>query len=259
VLGSLIVLAALGFAAVAIASRVGSSHGRAAAAPVRPLGERGRWHLVFDDEFGGSALNTSKWSTGWFGRGITGGVKSDEPDCYDPRQVVVSGGELQLTLVARQESCNGSPHAYASGLVSSIGRFAFTHGFVEVRARLPASDGMVADWPGIWADGLGPWPTTGELDVVEGIGGQACWHFHDPAGDPGSCSNTNYAGSWHTYGADWESGVVTFYYDGKRVATLTRGITGAPMYLILGLGAAPGLPVAAPARLQVGYVRVWQH
>jgi beta-glucanase (GH16 family) len=227
--------------------------------PARPLGEQGNWHLAFDDEFSGSTLNTSKWSTGWFGQGITGGVKSDEPECYDPHQVVVSGGALHLTLVAKHEYCNGGGHSYASGIVTTLGKFNFAYGFVEVRARLPASNGRIADWPGIWADGLGNWPTTGELDVVEGIGGQACWHFHDSAGDPGSCSNTNYAGSWHTYGADWEPGAVTFYYDGKRVATLTRGITSAPMYLIMGLGSAPGLPVITPAQLQVGYVRVWQH
>jgi beta-glucanase (GH16 family) len=257
----LVVLVVLGLAAAAIASMVGSGpHGGAVAPalPVRPLGESGKWRLVFDDEFGGSGLDTSKWSTGWFGRGITGGVKADELDCYDPRQVGVSGGELRLTLAAKREYCNGSEHAYASGLVSTIGKFTFTYGFVEVKARLPASYGKVADWPGIWADGLGPWPTTGELDVVEGIGGQACWHFHDAAGDPGSCSNAGYAGSWHTYGADWEPGEVTFYYDGRRVGTLTDGITSAPMYLILGLGVAPGSSVIAPARLQVDFVRVWQ-
>jgi beta-glucanase (GH16 family) len=258
-LSTLIGLALLGCAAVAIAASVGGGPHTPALPPARPLGEEGRWHVVFDDEFRGSALDTSKWSTGWFGSGITGAVKANEPECNDPRQVVESGDELQLTLVAKHEYCNGSEHSYASGIVTTIGKFAFTYGFVEVRARLPASYGRVADWPGIWTDGLGVWPTTGELDVVEGIGGQACWHFHDPAGDPGSCTTTDYAGSWHTYGADWEPGSVTFYYDGKRVATLTRGITGAPMYLILGLGSAPGLPVIAPARLQVGYVRVWQH
>jgi beta-glucanase (GH16 family) len=252
------VLAALGFAAVAIASKAGTG-GHAPVRPVRPLGEQGSWHIAFDDEFQGSTLDTNKWSTGWFGSGITGGVKPNEPECNDPRQVVVSGGELHLTLAAKRDSCNGSQHSYASGIVTTFGKFTFTYGFVEVRARLPASYGRIADWPGIWADGLGTWPTTGELDVVEGIGGQACWHFHDSSGDPGSCSTTDYAGGWHTYGADWEPGYVTFYYDGKRIATLTQGITGAPMYLILGLGSAPGSPVIAPGRLRIDYVRVWQH
>jgi beta-glucanase (GH16 family) len=259
VLGGLVALAVLGFAAAAIASMVGSGGHGAAALPARPLGESGKWRLVFDDEFGGGALDTSKWSTGWFGRGITGGVRADEPDCYDPRQVAVSAGQLHLTLVAKPEYCYGSRRSYASGLVNTLGKFTFSYGFVEVKARLPVSHGKVADWPGIWADGLGPWPTTGELDVVEGISGQTCWHFHDSSGDPGSCSNTGYAGSWHTYGADWERGAVTFYYDARRVATLTNGITASPMYLILGLGAAPGSAVVAPARLQVDYVRVWQH
>ncbi|HEV3266152.1 MAG TPA: hypothetical protein VG014_11555, partial [Acidimicrobiales bacterium] len=42
-----------------------------------PVGA-GPWNMAFDSEFNGSSLDTSQWSTGWFGSGITTGVSSSE-------------------------------------------------------------------------------------------------------------------------------------------------------------------------------------
>ena len=61
-----------------------------------------------------------------------------------------------------------------------MGLFSFTYGYMEARIWLPGS-GEIADWPAFWADGQN-WPTDGENDVLEGLGGQACAHFHNPAG-----------------------------------------------------------------------------
>ena len=36
-----------------------------------PTGVRGDWKLTFGDEFDGTSLDTAKWSTGWYGSGIT--------------------------------------------------------------------------------------------------------------------------------------------------------------------------------------------
>ena len=64
---------------------------------------------------------------------------------------------------------------------------------------------------------------------------------------------------WHTYAADWQPGVVTYYYDGTEVGQITTGITSSPMYLILNdaVGGAGG-QVVTPSTMQVDYVRVWQ-
>ena len=225
---------------------------------VLPLGGSGTWKLALGDEFNGSALNTSIWSTGWFGSGITGGVTPQELQCYDPQQVVVGSGELDLNLIAKQETCAGHSRPYASGMVTTNGKFSYTYGFLEIRAWLPSRGGRIVDWPGLWADGQN-WPTTGELDVLEGLSGSACWHFHDPMGGPGGCTSKTFTGGWHTFGADWEPGHVTYYYDGKAVGSITSGITSAPMYLILGLGTDPRAAILVPSSLRIAYVRVWQH
>jgi beta-glucanase (GH16 family) len=214
---------------------------------------------VFDDEFNGGSLDTSKWSTGWQTvSGLTPGANSSEAECYDPNQVSVSSGALHLSLIQKTETCAGSSHPYASGLVSTQNKFNFTYGAVEARIYTPASGGQVANWPAFWADGQS-WPADGELDVMEGLSGQACFHFHSNAGGPGGCASGSYTG-WHTYGAVWASGSVTFYYDGVKVGQITNGITGQPMYLILNQAASSGYggPQLAPSDMQVDYVRVWQ-
>jgi beta-glucanase (GH16 family) len=226
----------------------------------QPVGQvAGPWNLIFDSEFSGSSLDTSKWSTGWFGSGITTGVSSSEQECYDPSQVGVTNGALDLSAVTRAEVCGGATRPYASGMVTTDGKFSFTYGYMEARIWLPAA-GNIADWPAFWADGQN-WPTTGEIDTVEGLGGLACAHFHNPAGGPGACAAGNFAGGWHTFAADWEPGSLTFYYDGTQIWKDTSGITSAPMYLILNLALSSAItaPDTTPAVMHVDYVRVWHH
>lgn len=92
--------------------------------------------------------------------------------------------------------------------------------------------------------------------MVEVLDGSVAAHFHSPLGAPGFVVPGSWAG-WHTFGSVWEPGKVTYYYDGRAVGTITKGITSAPMYLILNLSAAPGDAVV-PAVMRVDYVRVWQ-
>ncbi|MBW4077365.1 MAG: glycoside hydrolase family 16 protein, partial [Acidobacteria bacterium] len=216
----------------------------------------GPWNLIFDSEFNGTSLNPSKWSTGWFGSGITKGVNNNETECMDPAQVNVANGALSLTAIAKSETCGGVTQPYTSGMVTTNGLFSFTYGYMEARIWLPGTT-SVADWPAFWADGQN-WPTDGENDVVEGLAGQAQAHFHNTAGAQGPISGAgNFAGGWHTFAADWEPGSVTYYYDGAKIGRITSGITSQPMYLILDLAVYQSF--FTPGSMHVDYVRVWQH
>lgn len=232
----------------------------AAAAP-RPAGNPpGRWRLRLNDEFSGGSLDRAVWSTGWLAPGITQPVNSEELQCYAPSQVRVQQGALRLSLARRAVSCGGQVRPYVSGMINSDGKFQFTYGFLEARLWLPGQGRVITNWPAFWADGQN-WPADGEIDVVEGLGGEACWHFNSPHGAPGNCHPGTYTGGWHTFGADWEPGSITYYYDGHVVGRVTSGITSAPMYLILNLATARTYagPVLVPAAMRVDYVRVWQH
>jgi beta-glucanase (GH16 family) len=246
--------------------------------PPVPVGVAGSWRLIFDDEFTGSSLDKSHWSAGWFGSGITAGVGgSSEPECYDPSHIVEGNHELDINFTKQTETCDGGSHPYTSGIITTIGKFNFTYGLIEFRAWLPTtSNGRVADWPDLWVAGQ-HWPTDGEIDVAEGLFGSLCAHYHGPTDDgagigPGSatgCPSGTFTGGWHTFAADWEPGIVTWYYDGHEIGCLeTSGkdcgatnttIAGAPMYIILSLGSNRSATITAPSSLRVAYVRVWQH
>jgi beta-glucanase (GH16 family) len=237
------------------------AHPTRTAAPPQPVGDPpGLWQLKFDDEFTGRSLNTAKWSTGWLAPGITQPVNSLELECYDPARVGVFGGTLHLSLIRQQQSCGGRMRPYTSGMVNSDGKFQFTYGLMEARIWLPGRRGLISNWPAFWADGQN-WPRDGEIDVMEGLAGQACWHFVYPDGNPGGCPAGRFAGGWHTYGADWEPAGITYYYDGHIVGRAKTGITSAPMFLVLNLATAHayGGPVRVPGTMRVDYVRVWQH
>lgn len=242
-----------------LAGLLAVSGGTAASVP-QPLGVHGSWRLVFDDEFNGSSLAGTRFSPGWpstgpSDSGITPDTNPATADCEDPREVGVGSGVMSLSIVARREHCGGISKPYAAAIVSTRGAFDFTYGYTEARIWLPGSL-AIANWPTFWTDGYS-WPRDGEDDIVEGSYGAACWHFHSASGGPGACSRRHYAGAWHTFGADWERGSVTYYYDGRRVARITSGITGAPMFLVLSFSARA--PLFAPSHETIDYVRVWQH
>lgn len=233
---------------------------------VQPIGPGGKWKLTFDDEFTGSRLNTTRWATGWFGAGITGPVNSAEQECYAPGQVHVSGGTLNITVAKSACKVGGKTYPYRSGLISSNPSsgvpnqpsrgFQQAYGFFQASIYLPGSSGAIDDWPAWWTDGQS-WPKDGEMDILEGLSGRACYHFHSPAGGPGACAKGTFTG-WHVYGADWKPGSVTYYYDGTAVGTIKTGITSAPMYLILNdaVSSTTGGPTH-PGTMKVAYTRVW--
>lgn len=205
----------------------------------------GAWHAKFADEFTGTSLDTSKWTPGWFGAGITGPVNSAETVKYNSANVSVSGGFLHLKI-------QGGYGAH----INSDGKYSFSRGAVEYRAFLPASGGQVANWPALWDNGRS-WPGDGENDTAEGLGGQVCTYWHASGTDAGSCHGASYAGSWHTFGYEWTPTKVTWYYDGVKVREQATTVA-SPHYLILQNTQGEYGGPNANTDLQVDYVRVWQ-
>lgn len=248
----------------------------------QPVGVGGTWDLKFSDEFEGSSLDLTKWHPNWFGSSptaVTQPVNDAEVSCYDPAQVEVSGGTLRLTAVAATKAgCvkkDGSTASYASGLVMSNGLYNFTYGYVEARIFLPPGTGTPQNWAAFWTDGQN-WPQDGEIDIMETLGGGAStrWTYHyDSDTGPGEShaqitapkSNLIADSGWHVFGAHWQAGKITFYYDGVDVGSVSSNdlsggasITSSPHYIILNLGLNGSYPVVVPSTMQVDYVRHWQ-
>jgi Glycosyl hydrolases family 16 len=215
------------------------------------------WTLVFSDDFSGTSLNKTNWAPYWF----SDGTLNPGSGTWGYASNVTVNGQLNLLI---RTSTNGAlistnPHGGAKK------GFQFTYGYAESQVTLPTNSGVISHWPAWWLDGQS-WPEDGEIDIMEGLGGHAAWHYHyDSGGGTDSHpigGNINTSPGTHIYAVNWYPGELDFYYDGTRVASaknsnLSGGatISASPMYLILTYNGASG-PV--PQTMVVHYVRVFQ-
>jgi len=164
---------------------------------------------------------------------------------------------------------------YTSGLLSSYNAFKFVHGYAEIRARLPAGQGL---WPSFWLQSSHEVGTQPEIDVVE-IQGQnptrihQSFHFYDSAGRLVSDSShfsqpenkTDYSEDFHTFGVAWNRNGIDWYVDGVKTKS-TSNASHSPkqlMHLLVNLavgGEFVGIATddAIPAHFDIDYIRVYQ-
>ena len=187
------------------------------------------WRIVFEDDFNGASLDTSKWNI-QTGDGCPDlcGWGNNELQTYSADNITVSGGTLNI--IGRREG-DGS---YTSARINTKGKFDFRYGRVEVSARLPSGQGT---WPAIWMlhsnpEIYGPWPLSGEIDIMEafnyGAGGNnsiASTAHYGLSVPPyhGTSSRTELAASanvnFHQYALEWERDRLRFYIDGQHYQT----------------------------------------
>ena len=242
--------------------------------------------LTFAEEFNSLSLwngTGGRWEpVYWWAAGQNGATvpTNAEKQWYiDPsyaptsrvRPLSISNGVLRITADRAPPDIrpliNG--FQYTSGMITTYRSFSQRYGFFEMRAKLPAGQGV---WPAFWmlpADGS--WPP--ELDGVEMLGGDPTTIFmtvHSTASGThtqaqGSAKVPDTSAAFHTYGVHWEPAKITWYFDGQPVfaapppADLTQ-----PLYILINLaigGAWPGDPddtTRFPAVLEVDYVRAYR-
>ncbi|HEY1834424.1 MAG TPA: family 16 glycosylhydrolase, partial [Solirubrobacteraceae bacterium] len=229
----------------------------------------GEWSLALNEEFTTAGVNTALWTKGWQHEG-TSEISGRCISSSNTSQM----GNGYLNLGITSNGCGAAVESNPADGVSGHLGFSFSYGYVEWRAYVPGigpeglkcpKGGCLPDWPALWSL---PESHVTEIDTMEGLEtlGQACFHFHHFAAtdeNTGECVTGSYAG-WHTYGADWEPGSVTYYYDGVKVGKISSPYMGpTPQYLVMGFQ-TPGptcchQPYQAPDQMVVDYVKVWQH
>jgi len=174
---------------------------------------------------------------------------------YNPFQL--DGEHLTIRAIRTpnhlRSSANGQP--YLSGALSSHNRFTMRYGYVEIRARLPRGRGL---WPAFWLLHAQENQRRPEIDVVEMLGHDTrrvyhTYHWYDNgrlrSSDTYQTSNTDYASGFHTYGMQWQPGLITWYVDGVQTHQYRSGnVSRENMYLLLNLavgGRWPGSPSGA--------------
>lgn len=202
---------------------------------------------LFDDEFNGSAVDTTLWlennNLTWLANGGDGS-QNGESQCFQPAGDSEGGGYLAET-VRVDSSCSG--YSYTSGAVQS--RKSFLYGTVEVRAKLAGGKGP---WPTIWLLGAGcqPWrmstgchpkwpqPGSEEIDIADALYSNhttVTEGLHASAGGV-MCSPalTEDSQNWHVYSVVWGPGALTWMIDGVTTCTeRDAAVPSHPMFVIL--------------------------
>lgn len=210
------------------------------------------WQLVWQDEFDGDAIDTSKWS---FEENCWGGG-NNEQQCYTARPDNAYVNDGILNIVAKKETFTGpnDPNGegtdmatlpYTSARLRTLNKGDWQYGRFEIRAKLPSGQGT---WPAIWmlpTDWVyGGWAASGEIDIVEAVNLKT--QSDRPGAAPGELedrvhgtlhygrawpenvySGTEYhlpgglnpADDFHVYALEWEEGEIRWYVDGKHYAT----------------------------------------
>jgi beta-glucanase (GH16 family) len=247
-----------------LAPRRGASKGGEAQAAVAPMGQANAgWVLTFHDEFDGTALDTSRWNDQyWHGRTHS----NNELEYYAPDGYEVRDGRLRLK--GERRAMGGRD--YTSGMITSLGHFAQTYGYFEIRARFPKGKGL---WPAFWLlPTTKKWPP--EIDVLEILGHEPTkvyfsTHWRDEQGqhrgNTSSYTGPDFSADFHTFAAEWKPGEVIWYVDGVERGRSTAGVPAEPMYVIANLaigGDWPGNPTLGttfPGVMEIDYIRVYKH
>jgi beta-glucanase (GH16 family) len=208
------------------------------------------WELIFNDNFDGTAYDTSHWNpyANWGGNGSFNSGREK----YYPSQIRVADGICNL-VAEPNSGATTFIDSYKSGeLISARAntapgtpyKFSFLYGYIEARLKivnvsgffgafwmLPDKNNDIAEW---------------EIDILEVLGHDhrtmfqayhyrpglaldssrnTSWTPNQGTGNNGSAPVLDYSTAYHTYGLDWQADHLAFYIDGIKSGTFpTPGI-----------------------------------
>jgi beta-glucanase (GH16 family) len=240
------------------------------------------YELVWSDEFDYTGLpDPEKWG---YDVGGAGWGNNERQFYTDGENAFVDGEKLVIEL--RPQDSLLIPATSARMVTRNKGDWLY--GRIEVRAKLPAG---VGTWPAIWmmpTDSVyGPWPRSGEIDIMEHVGFDhgnvhssihtaAFNHMHNTHKGSGGRNVSGADREFHVYAVEWLPHELRFFIDDALTYTYNPGnytddITDREwpfdqrFHLILNIawggnwGGQRGLdPDALPATMEVDYVRVYQ-
>lgn len=239
---------------------------------VSPMSYPG-YTLIWNDEFDGTSLNLADWTYEIGG----GGWGNNELQYYRAENTSVANG--LLTINVHEENFGG--RNYTSSRIKTQAKQFFQYGKIDIRAVLPRGQGL---WPALWMLGESfaqvGWPASGEIDVMEMIGGSGRedtvhgtvhWQqagSHASYGGSHTLSGETYADKYHVFSIEWDSTTIRWLLDGVQYHVID--ITPSELSELQGEfffifnvavgGNWPGSPDATtlfPQRMLVDYVRVF--
>ena len=179
-------------------------------------------------------------------------------------------------------SCDDVGHStdFLSGIITSYGSFNLTHGYVEMRAKLPAGQGL---WPAFWLLPQHYVKDVPEIDVMEFLGHDIetlyhTYHYFDiddenvwtaVSTDSMTTLSTDWTADFHTFGMAWSPTEIVWYVDDQETRRITDSeflIANQPMHLLANLAVGGNWPGAAdktdtsvfPAVFEIDYIRAYK-
>ena len=200
------------------------------------------YYEVWNDEFDGSSLDTSKWT-------VFTGTHRDAVNTAS----AVSVGSSTLTLTTYTSS-----GTHYTGYIGTSGKFYAKFGYFESYIKWADSAGM---WSAFWlqSDLMGDWPfptqyvddtleAGAEIDICEhrsqnssgtSIASEGVSNLHWNGYDTNATSTGSslYGSSlnsgYHTYGLLWDSSTYKFYCDGSQVYSTTTANSEHSEWILL--------------------------
>lgn len=232
--------------------------------------------LVWSDEFDYTGVpDTTKWKYqtgggGWGNRELQ--EYTDNTTTADTASV--AGGVLTIKAYYKDGKWKSARMNSKQG---------WKYGYIE--ARMKITDKMGA-WPAFWmmpTDSVyGPWPKSGEIDIMENAPAScgnhrvfsslhAEGHYDENAESIGSKTYTeNLSNEWHTIAIKWDESKITAIYDGEEMVSYQNDGTtknwpyNQDFHIIMNLAIGGKLGGDASslqgtgAEFQIDYVRVYQ-
>ena len=228
--------------------------------------------LVWSDEFNtDGAPDPAKWVYD-LGKGDNGWGNNEKQNYTNSAtNVIVQGGSLKIT--AKKEASGGAD--YSSARLKTDGKFSFTYGKVEIKAKLPIG---VGTWPAIWMLGSNYatkiWPACGEIDIMEHVGKNqnvilSTLHYPGHSGGDGNTGSKtipNVSTEFHVYKTVWSPASVQTFADDVLIHSVPNDGTlpfNSDFFLILNVAMGGNLggnidAAFTESSMEIDYVRVYQ-
>jgi len=179
-----------------------------------------KWKLVWEDDFEGKEIDTTKWSRIPAGSSDWNRHMSQEDEVFH-----LENGHLHLLGINNPDTLK-DPRPFITGGIWSKGKFAFQYGRIEIRAKLGSAQGA---WPAMWMlaelDKYGKYPMNGEIDIMEHLNFDKIIHqtthshytlnLGQKQNPPHGGTAPVDAGEFNVYGLSWYPDRLVFQLNGK--------------------------------------------
>lgn len=239
--------------------------------------DQGEPNLFWSEEFDYSGLpDANIWNMETGG----GGWGNNELQYYTNSEENASVGGGILTITAKEQAYGG--RNYTSARITTQNKFDFKYGKIEARIKLPYGQGI---WPAFWMLGANinsvSWPSCGEIDIMEMIGGagndnttHTTLHWsnnneHASYGDHYTLPSGILADGFHVFSVEWDESRIKGFIDDTQyfVADITPAQLSEfheDFFIIVNIavgGNWPGAPNAStefPQTMEIDYIRVYK-